>query len=457
MASLNIHKPHLPPQGGLPPRAFEPSNTLRTHEGAPAATISAEQALRRSVCSCLLWENEFYEDGKQIADRIADLARQVPPRVLADLAVDARSHMNVRHVPLPLLAVLAQTGRGSRLVGDTIGETIQRADELSEFLAVYARINQVEPGKLKAKLSAQVKRGLARAFTKFDQYQLSKYDRANPVRLRDALFLCHARPKDDEQAALWKHLIDGTLPSPDTWEVNLSGGADKRETWERLLADGKMGYMAVLRNLRNMEQAGVPRELVTAAVIARKGVRRVLPFRYVAAARACPAMVDALGTALDAAITDLPVLPGKTAVLVDVSGSMDAKLSARSDLTRMDSAAALAALLHGDRDVYTFSNHIVAVPEAAGLRGIDAIVRSQPHQGTALGGAVSYLNGMRYDRLIVITDEQSRSYVPEPMATRAYLINVASAQHGVGYGERWTHIDGFSEQVIRWIHEFEAL
>ncbi len=353
--------------------------------------------------------------------------------------------------------MLAQTGRGSRLVGDTIGETIQRADELSEFLAVYARINQVEPGKLKAKLSAQVKRGLARAFTKFDQYQLSKYDRANPVRLRDALFLCHARPKDDEQAALWKHLIDGTLPSPDTWEVNLSGGADKRETWERLLADGKMGYMAVLRNLRNMEQAGVPRELVTAAVIARKGVRRVLPFRYVAAARACPAMVDALGTALDAAITDLPVLPGKTAVLVDVSGSMDAKLSARSDLTRMDSAAALAALLHGDRDVYTFSNHIVAVPEAAGLRGIDAIVRSQPHQGTALGGAVSYLNGMRYDRLIVITDEQSRSYVPEPMATRAYLINVASAQHGVGYGERWTHIDGFSEQVIRWIHEFEAL
>lgn len=459
MASINTtRKPTLPPQGGLPPRVFEPSNTMRTHEGTPAAVISTEQALRRSVCSCLLWESEFYEGGQDIAARIESLAHQVPAQALADLAVDARSHFNLRHVPLLLLTILAKTGAGSRLVGDTIADTIQRADELSEFLAVYAKVNGVETKALKHKLSAQAKLGLARAFTKFDAYQLSKYDRANPVRLRDALFLCHAKPKDDDQAALWKHLVDGTLPAPDTWEVNLSGGADKCETWERMLRDQKIGYMALLRNLRNMEQAGIDGALVDAAIRARRGARRVLPFRYVAAARACPARSQALESALLATVADMPQLSGKTAVLVDVSGSMDTKLGGRSDLSRMDAAAALAALLPGDIAAYTFSNHLTVVPEARGLHGIEAIIRSQPHQGTELGGAVQYLNGLpQYDRLVVITDEQSTTRVPEPTAERAYMINVASAQHGVGYGERWTHIDGFSEQVIRFIQEFETL
>ena len=79
-------------------------------------------------------------------------------------------------------------------------------------------------------LSAQVKKGLAAAFTKFDEYALAKYDRAGAVRLRDVLFLSHAKPRDAEQAALWKRLIEGELATPDTWEVALSLPArDKRE------------------------------------------------------------------------------------------------------------------------------------------------------------------------------------------------------------------------------------
>lgn len=467
MASLNVRrKPILPPQGGLAPQIFEPSNTLRTHEGAPAARVSDEQALRRAVCSCLLWENEFYESGQSIADRIADLAAQVPPKIVADLAVDARTHFNLRHAPLLLCAVLARTGSGSRLVSETIAATIQRPDELSEFVAIYAKMNGVAPSAVKKKLSAQAKKGLAEAFRKFDAYQLAKYfspsgQKDHVVRGRDVLFLAHPKPLSEEQAALWKRvaareqIVDG---GADTWEVALSGGADKKETFERLLRDKKLGYLALLRNLRNMTQANVDPGLIRDAIVERRGARRVLPFRYVAAARACPQMEPAIDQALSEAISDLPVLSDKTAILVDVSGSMNDRLSGKSDLTRMDAAAALASVIHGDLRVFTFSNAVVEVPPRRGMAGIDAVIRSQQHGGTYLGQAISLISAnVEADRLIVITDEQAHDHAPEPKADRAYLINVASYQNGVGYGERWTHIDGFSEHVLRFIGEFESL
>jgi 60 kDa SS-A/Ro ribonucleoprotein len=478
MASLNTpRKAQLPQQGGIPPQVFEPSNTLRTHQGAPAAHISAELALRRSVCSCLLWEDTFYESGRDIATRISELAAQVAPKIVADLAYDARTHFNLRHVPLLLCSVLARTGAGSRLVGDTIADTIQRADELSEFLAVYAKVNGVEPKALKKKLSAQVKKGLATAFQKFDRYQLAKYfspsaESGQPIKARDVMFMAHPRPKNDEQAQLWKQLVAGEVKSADTWEVALSAGHDKKETFERQIREHKLGYMALLRNLRNMAEAGVDPSLVQQAVIARHGARRVLPFRYVAAARACPQMAPIIDQALSEAIGEMPALQGKTVILVDVSGSMDSKISGKSDLTRMDAAATLASVIHGDLRVFTFSNGLVEVPPHRGLSGIDTVIRSQPHGGTDLGQAIATLSGgtrdfslkairgqprVEMDRLIVVTDEQSHDHVGAANAKHAYMINVASARNGVGYGENWVHLDGFSEQVLRFIHEFEAI
>lgn len=419
-----------------------------THEGAPAAILSAEQKLRRSVLSCLLWESEFYEDGETIADRMSALAAELDPAIVAALAVEARERFNLRHAPLMLLSVLVRTGSGTSLVSETIERVIQRADEMSEFLAIYWR-NGRRP------LTKQMKRGLARAFAKFDGYQLAKYDRDGPVKLRDVLFLVHAKPKDEAQAALWKQVADRDLPSPDTWEVALSGGADKRETFERLLAERKLGYLALLRNLRNMDEAQVDEGLVRAAIIARRGAERVLPFRYVAAARAAPRYEPFLDQALMEAVLAEPVFEGRTIVLVDVSPSMNVRLSARSDLTRMDAAATLASIVPGDVRVFSFSNEVVEVPARRGMAGVDAVIRSQPSNGTLLGKAVTHVNRLPHDRLIVITDEQSQDPVPAPKAAKAYMVNVASARNGVGYGD-WTRIDGFSESVLRYMREHEA-
>lgn len=419
-----------------------------THEGAPAAILSAEQRLRRSVLSCLLWEDEFYEDGESIAERIYTLALEVEANMVAALAIEAREQMKLRHAPLILLCALIKAG--GPLVAPTIERVVQRADELSELVSIYWRDG-------KKPLSKQMKLGLARAFTKFDAYALAKYDRAGPVRLRDVLFLTHAKPKDEAQAELWKQLAAGTLPSPDTWEVALSAGADKAATFARLLSEHKLGYLALLRNLRNMDQAGVEEDLVKAAILARKGADRVLPFRYVAAARAAPRFEPWLDQALSETILEQPVFTGLTLVLVDVSGSMDGLLSAKSDLTRMDAAATLAAIIPGEVRAFTFSNDVVEVPPRRGMAGVDAIVRSQTHGGTELGKAVTKINGIKHDRLIVITDEQSADRVPQPVANKAYIINVASYRNGVGYGGAWTHIDGFSENVLSYIREQEQL
>lgn len=451
---------------------------LSTHEGAPAAPIAAEAMLRRSLLACLLFENEFYEDGEEIAARLARLAKGVSPGIVAALAIEARTKHNLRHAPLFLARELARHASGS-IVGDTIAAVIQRADELGEFVALYWKDGR-QP------LGHQVKRGLGKALAKFDEYQLAKYDRDVAVKLRDVLRLVHPKPAGDEQAALWKRVLDRTLATPDTWEVALSAGADKKATFERLIREHRLGYLALLRNLRNMTGAGVDIGLLREAVIARRGAERVLPFRYVAAARACPQLEPAIDQALSEAIAEMPVLPGRTAVLVDVSGSMNARLSARSDLTRMDAAATLASALAGDMRVFTFSNEVVEVPPRRGMAGVDVVVKSQPAGGTLLFEAVAEVGRrMTYDRMIVITDEQASQSVamaaqqaafrsapslaarlfgkgaqepvvamPEPRG-RGYVINVASNRNGVGYGP-WTHIDGFSETVLRFIHAHEA-
>lgn len=421
---------------------------IQTHGGAPAfPRLTAEQRLRRAVMSCLLWEDQFYVDGKTIAEQIQEAASAVSPQVLSTVAIQARNDYKLRHVPLLLTASLAK--RGGPVVADTIVQVVQRADELSEFLSLYWKDG-------KTPISKQVKKGLGLAFQKFNAYQLAKYDRAKAIRLRDVLFMIHAKPKDEAQAAVWKQLVDGTLPAPDTWEVGLSAGKDKKETFERLIRENQLGYLALLRNLRNMVDSGVDESLIRDAIIARNGADKVLPFRYVAAARACPRMEPAIDQALSETISELPVLPGKTAILVDVSGSMDTKLSAKSDLNRADAAAALASLIHGDLRVFSFSSHVVEVPPRRGMAGVDTILRSQPHGGTALAQAVHAINQqVPHDRLIVITDEQATDgRVPDPVCKNAYMVNVASYKNGVGYG-KWKHIDGFSESVIRWIVEVE--
>lgn len=427
--------------------------THTTHEGAPAKRIKTIQALRRSVMACLLWEDTFYEDSEEIAKRIADLAEQVPAEDVVALAIEARSQMNLRHVPLMLMAALAASTKPERrrVVAAGLAQVIQRADELTEFLAIYWRNGR-------CKLSAQVKKGLARAFPKFNAYQLAKYNRDGVVKLRDVLFLCHAKPKDEEQAAVWKQLVDGALAAPDTWEVALSSGADKKAAWERLLSEDKLGALALLRNLRNMQDAGVSDATIRKGLVTMK-TERVLPFRFLAAAKFAPIFEPELEKAMLKNTAELPKLKGKTAILVDKSGSMvGAPISAKSTLDRLEAASALAILLREVCEevlVIAFGQYSGVVPARRGFALRDAIYADPNGGGTYTEDAKKGADKYGYDRIIIVTDEQSHQALSAPKGI-GYVVNVAPYKNGVGYG-KWNHIDGWSENIVRYITELEAL
>jgi 60 kDa SS-A/Ro ribonucleoprotein len=419
----------------------------RTHEGAVAVRVRPILELRRTVLCCLLWEDSFYESGVSVAQRITDLCATCDPDAIAALAVEARTAMKLRHVPLLLARELAR--RGVNVAG-LLPQIIQRPDELTEFLALYWKDG-------KTPIAASVKRGLAVAFQRFSAYALAKYNRPDAIKLRDVLFLTHAKPKDDEQAATWKRLVDGTLPTPDTWEVALSAGGDKREAWTRLLTEGKLGALALLRNLRNMTDAQVDPAIVRAALRVRSP-DRVLPFRFVSAARYAPSYEPELETLMFSCLTDRPRLPGKTVLLVDGSGSMfGTKVSAKSELDRFDAAAALAMLVRElceTVEVLVFSNSARLIPPRRGFALRDALYQAAERGGTQTEQAKMAADSVGYDRLIILTDEQSHTALSAPKG-RGYVINVASYKNGIGYGP-WTHIDGWSEAVVDFIQASEA-
>ena len=457
MAKINIKSPSAP---------------LHTHEGGRASRISAEQQLERSVMSCLLWEDSYYESGEDIAARIAKLVKANDAQFVADLAIKAREDMKLRHVPLLLVRELARNPEQRAVVGDTLARVIQRPDELAEFLSIYWKDGKDQP------LAAQVKKGLARAFGKFDEYALSKYNRDADIKLRDVLFLTHAKPGDIKGRgkkvpaiktksyrrgevlrhgkSLFTKLINDEMKTPDTWETELSAGKDKKATFERLINEGKLGALALLRNLRGMTEAGVDRKVIISGLAAMK-IERVLPFRFISAARYAPQFEPELEQSMFKCLEGADKLKGKTVLLVDVSGSMDSSISAKSDLIRIDAACALAILLREiceEVDICTFSTGVVGVPPRRGFALRDAIKNSQPHGGTDLGNALTHLKyGSNADRLIVITDEQSATAVGAPK-TKGYMLNVASEKNGVGYG-KWNHIDGWSESVVRFVAELE--
>lgn len=426
-----------------------PRFTETTHEGAPAKRINAELQLRRSVLACMLWENTFYEDGQSIAERIQSLIAQVDPAKVSALAIEAREKMKLRHVPLWIVREMSRLPKHKAFVSDTLTNVIQRADELAEFVSLYW-LDKRQP------LSAQVKKGLAQAFQKFNAYQLAKYDREGAVKLRDVLFLCHAKPKDKEQEVIWKQLVDGTLPIPNTWENRLSAGEDKKAVWEAMLKENELGALALLRNLRNMASVNVDENIIFTALEKMK-VERVLPFRFISAAKYAPQWESHLEKAMLKCLEGRSKLEGKTILLIDVSGSMDAAISSKSDLMRFDAANGLAILareLCESVAVYSFSSNLVRVPDRRGFALRDAISNSQSHSSTYLGQAVGTINEKEtYDRLIVLTDEQSHDAVPNAKA-KGYLINVAADKNGIGYGA-WTHIDGWSEAVFDYIGENE--
>jgi 60 kDa SS-A/Ro ribonucleoprotein len=179
-----------------------------THEGGAARHVSLELELRCLVLASGGGEQRSTADSVKMIGRIAALVPEVAATRVAALAIEACTKTKLRRVSLLLVREMARHQTHRHLVADTLAGVLQRPDDLTEFVTIYWENGRVP-------LSGQVKKGLAAAFPKFDEYQLAKHDRGGPIKLRDVLFLSHAKPRDAAQAAVWKRLIWGRLkPQP---------------------------------------------------------------------------------------------------------------------------------------------------------------------------------------------------------------------------------------------------
>lgn len=423
-----------------------PSET--NHENTKVRGLTAEQRLSRMCMACLLWEDTFYVDGKTVAQNIEECASKVSPSYLSSLSIKTKEEGFLRHIPLFLANqyILNHKTNGANL----IERLITRPDDMTELLSIYWKDGR-KP------LTGQLKKGLAKSFVKFDTYQLSKWNSNNKITLRDIMFLCHPKPANEKQATSWKKLAENQLEGADTWESRLSAGKDKKESFIELMRQGRLGYMAFLKNLRNMIDAGVPLEELETYAREKAGKKKILPFQFIKALQYAPALMDALDEAMINSVDRSKKLLGHTALLVDVSGSMFVSMSAQAETTLIDAACGLAILareLCQRVDVYSFSNELVQIHPFRGFALSHAIKNSQPHGGTYIGKALRTVQQQRvYDRTIIITDAQSFDQVGNPQKN-GYMVNIASYKNGVGYGP-WHQINGFSPHVFKYINEIE--
>lgn len=459
---------------------YEPTTRLAGGFGARAAAQPNEALLRRVVMTNLLWEKNAYADGTSIADEIKRLVPLVRADVVAAIAVEARTVQKLRHVPLFIVREMARHASHKHLVSETLATVIRRPDEMGEYLSLYWKDEKrALTGTAPKRISAQSKRGLAAAFTKFDEYQLGKYNRAKDITLKNILRLVHPVPKDENQSALWKRLINHQLATPDTWEVGLSAAKtkdDKKAVWERLIKAGKLGASAFLKNLRNMESAGVSRSTIAEGFDNLKS-DMLLPLDFLRAAKHAPDWIREIESAMLKCAGAWPKLPGWTIMVVDVSGSMGHALSDKSDFKRYDAALAMAVL--GSEMCEHISIYATAgsdntrthkTEKIKALRGFalsDHVNSRIPYLG---GGGIFTRQCLEYirsqeketpDRIIVFSDSQDcdryNSAPPKPFGKKNYIVDVSPHKNGVAYRGIWTaEIAGWSEHFLKFISALES-
>lgn len=442
--------------------------------GAYAARQDAVSLLKRVVMANMLWEDIAYIDGQATADQIKNLVPQCAPQAVYDITLAARTEQKLRHTPLLLAVEMCRYPEHARLVGDLLPKIITRADMLTDFLALYWSQNDG-----KRSISHQAAKGLAKAFHNFDEYQFAKYDRNTKVKLRDVMFLCHPMPRDDAERELFRKIAERDLSTPDTWEVALSAGADKRETFERLVSQRKLGGLAFLRNLANMRESGVSREII------EQGFKKLhssmlLPFDYLKAYQMNPDFKHLIEEAMLESARQQPKLKGRTLFIVDVSGSMRSQISGKSDFNRLDCAMAMAILASEVCDEFelvctsgkdytrTGAHEWIQYPQ----RGFDLTAQIKKCEYRLGHGGIftrqclewckdKFSGEKPFDRIIIFSDSQDCDHpnksIPHPFAPKNYICDISCERHGIAYEGVWTaEISGFSEHFLSYIAQFES-
>lgn len=411
------------------------------YEGAKVFALTPQLELYTAVATAGL-SDQFYEKAADKLQRLRELIEKNDAAFVAKLGVYVREKMYLRSIPLVLTVELAKSQNGNAVVSKLTNRVVLRADEITELLAYYAMANERTSVKKLNKLSKQLQKGLAAAFNKFDEYQFAKYNRDGEVKLKDALFLVHPKAKDEAQQLLFNKIVKDELQAPYTWEVELSVLGQRefdseevkqaafRAKWEELIFSNKMGYMATLRNLRNILEAEVSAAAlnkICAYLSDSKAVAnsKQLPFRFLAAYRELKQLnngrvskvMDALEEAVLQSAANIAGYDESTELVIaaDVSGSMQKPISAKSKVQNYDIGLMLAMLLQSRcENVITgmFGDKwkIINVPKKNILSNVDEFHRREGEVGYSTNGYLVVKDLLQrnkvVDKVMLFTDCQ---------------------------------------------------
>ncbi len=417
------------------------AKVTQNKEGARAYTLSPEMELYTAVVTSGL-SDAFYEKAHNRLARIQALIAQNDAEFVGKLAVYARQKMNMRSIPMVLAVELAKTNGGTDVVRKTVKGVVRRADEITELLAYYQKANERSGYKKLNRMSKQVQKGLAEAFNEFNEYQFAKYNRNGEITLRDALFLVHPQPKSEEQQEIFNKIALNNLATPYTWETELSAlgqqvyentearSAAFRAKWEELIDSNQLGYMAMLRNLRNIVEARVSADHIQKICAFLSEPNHVLnskqlPFRFLAAYRAIKklhsvhvsSVLSALEVAILQSVNNMIGFDQNTNVLIacDVSGSMQKPISEKSKILLYDIGLVLGMSLQTRcksviSGMFGDSWKVVNMPNNNILANVDEYYKREGEVGYATNGfkVIEYLisQNIVMDKVMMFTDCQ---------------------------------------------------
>jgi len=484
---------------------FTNSPATVTEEGGRGFLKEPKIELYSLVVTSLLSGDVFYEKADDRLRRLRGLIDQVHAQkdgdeFLIGLAVYARNEMFMRTSPTMLAAELFL----KRVPGaDKAAKHIfVRGDEHLEAMAYLKSIGEKRP--------KQLLKTIAQILNEFSAYKAAKYKcEGKGFTQRDALRLSHPIPKDERQSAIFKYITQGfdkltpeeRVLVPElirmqtgqsmTWEQQISGKGSTKENWEQIIP--KMGYMALLRNLRNFVEKGVDRkvlEKVAEKLSDKIEVRnsKQLPWRFLNAYNALSELgskpeVQILGRAvrkaLDHSISNVPELEGETLILADTSVSMrkpvggNAPRPGTTPIMAYDLGIILGAILAGKNscDFYLFENNATHVKFGAGDDTITRIEKAKMQAingGTAIGHSFRQavtMSKRTFKRAVILTDEQGRDDLWTPVQEyrrknprfSCYAINLVGTKiSAMPVAPGAYQLAGYSDRLFNWMSEEEA-
>lgn len=454
---------------------FNSQKTTKTVNrcGHAAYSMNDRSKLVTQVLTSFFNEAKFYGDNSGEMKKLIPKVIAADPEFVAKLAVFARREFNMRSVSHVLAAYLCHEPAGKPYARKTVQAVCLRGDDATEIMSFYlATFGKPIPNSLR--------RGLKSVLERFDAYTLSKYKGdGKDVKLRDLVMLCRPHPTSDEKSEAFKKLLENSLEPPATWEVELSKYGNNSETWERLIASGRVGYMATLRNLRNIIKANPSNMDSVLEWLSDPGaVRRSkqMPFRFLSAYKAVKdvagsKVLSTLEHACEASVQNMERLSGTTVIMVDVSGSMGNQVSAKSDVRCYEIGALLGLIANRiceNSVFYVFNGDAYRYPVSAEAPILYTAQTIRCGGGTDMAAPFERMlrDGVKADRVIVISDNECNDgWWGKPVQTVADEYRRKSGcncwVHGIdlqGYGTqqfkgpRTNIITGWSEKVFEFIH-----